>query len=446
LASAGEWVWLHQIGRVTEWTAGGEPSRLTGTYSDVTERKRVENDLRAANQELLRQKQLAEDATRAKSQSLACMSHEIRTPLNGVLGLTELLLKTPLTEDQRLLVQTAHSSGEILMRLLNDILDFSKIEAGKLELEQEPFQIASAVRGAVDLLAVQGRSKGLAINLHIDPGADLTVLGDAARVKQIVGNLLSNAIKFTHQGFVSVRLDVNGDSGSQRSFEITVRDSGIGMPEQTQRRIFNPFAQADLSTAREYGGTGLGLTIVKRLAELMHGAVSVSSVPGSGSTFCVRIPLAVAATAGPALANPGALAPSHHTQWRILVAEDNQTNQLLLRRLLENAGYLVDIAEDGMEALAALRARDYHLVLMDARMPRLDGLAATREIRALSEPKCRVPVIALTANAFAKDRDLCLAAGMDDYVSKPFAGEHLLAKCRDWLLRSTNSLARSAAH
>ncbi len=436
----GQWKWMHYVGKVVEWAPDGAPRRMTGTYRDATARKRGERALRKANEQLIEQKRVAEEATKAKSHFLAFMSHEIRTPMNGVLGLTEMLLRTPLTDEQREMVETIHGSGEMLLTVLNDILDFSKIEAGKLALENAPFDLGSSVRGTVDLFRAQGRAKGLLLETEIECEAERTVIGDSARVKQIVANLLSNALKFTPSGFVRIAVRPK-QVGTNHGFEISVQDTGIGISRDSLDRVFELFAQAETSTTRQFGGTGLGLSIVKRLIELMRGTIRVTSEFGIGSTFVVWLPLEVIAIWQPEPLVPVDARPKRALAGRrILIAEDNVANQLLAQRLLQSAGFDVEIASDGHEALEAVASKHFDLVLMDARMPRVDGFTATRMIRKLPGAPATVPILALTASAFSGDREMCFEAGMNDFLSKPFRGAELVQKCRDWLQLTEDSM------
>ena len=383
----------------------------------------------------------AEAGARAKSQFLAAMSHEIRTPMNAVIGMSTLIRATPLTPEQADYVDTIRTSGELLLTVINDILDFSKIESGKLEFERSPFGVASCVGDAVDLLAAPAAAKGLAIRVEIAPEVPSCVRGDVTRVRQILVNLLSNAVKFTPKGSVVVSVS-SRPSGADETGAVelcfAVRDTGIGIPKDRQDRLFQAFCQAELSTTRHYGGTGLGLAISRRLAEMHGGRMWVKSEPGRGSCFSFTIQ-AEAATLGVAGAD-GAVggagseaapvfdigfALNHPAS--ILVAEDNQVNQKVVRRLLEKLGYTPEIVANGMEALVALRRHPFDLVLMDAEMPELDGVGATRKLRAELSSARQPVVAALTAHALVGDREKFLAAGMDDYLAKPLRAGELAA-------------------
>ncbi|MCE5333104.1 MAG: response regulator [Desulfobacteraceae bacterium] len=390
--------------------------------------------------ELARQ---AEAASRAKSQFLANMSHEIRTPMNGVLGMAELLLLTELTEYQQDLSRTILSSGKTLLRVINDILDFSKIEAGKLELASSDFDLSEVVNSAAMIFSVQARKKGLLFENGFQTDKPVLVRGDPGRLTQILYNLIGNAVKFTERGSIALGARMLSRDSENGLWEFKVRDTGIGIAREAQQHIFESFTQADGTTTRKYGGTGLGLAICRQLCRLMGGDIAVESEPGTGSTFTFTIllgsrdgernPLPAPKPAPPP--EPEERSKEASGRKSVLLAEDNQINQRVAKQMIEKLGFQVDLAANGREVLDSVSLKSYDLILMDCQMPELDGYEATKALRRMeaSENRRRMPIVALTGFAMQGDREMCIQAGMDDYLAKPFDLAELKLVLEKWL-------------
>ena len=415
----------------------GEKTMFTSILRDITERKLIE-------QELKRARDAAMESSRLKSEFLSNMSHEIRTPMNAIIGMTDLLLDTELSAEQRDYAETVKAGAATLLSIINDIFDFSKIDAGKLTVDSIDLDPAAEVQGVLDLLAEQAHAKSLKLELVIPADIPRALEGDAGKIRQVLTNLVGNAVKFTEQGEVSVRLQKQTETDTQVVLYFGVADTGIGIGEEDRNKLFQPFSQVDGSSTRKYGGAGLGLAICQRLVEAMQGAIGCESEPGKGSLFWFTVPLrkkpddstaSIPATSAPPQASP---AQEPQTPLRLLIAEDNSINQKIALRLLDKLGYAADAVSNGKEACEAVRRAAYDIIFMDVQMPEMDGHEATREIRRLTANGQRRPIIiAMTAHAAEADRQQCLEAGMDDYLCKPIRLEDLSAKLDLWTQQKT---------
>jgi PAS domain S-box-containing protein len=395
------------------YTYSFSKGKVGSLFRDITDQKETEKELIAT-------KEAAEAAVEAKAAFLANMSHELRTPMNAVIGFSNLLMDDSLTVDQKDYIERIRNGGEVLLSLINDILDFSKIEKKKAELEHHPLSLRTLADESLDMVAVQAKDKGLDLGVTISYGIPDTIIGDQSRLRQILINLLTNAVKFTDVGGVSLSISSKAMSENKHQILFEVRDTGIGIPQDKIALLFQPFSQVEATMSNHRGGTGLGLAISKRLVELMGGKIWAESEQGKGSTFSFYIDAEVAKsvpTKSEILDQPVENLAEQHPM-KILVAEDVPSNQKVLVEMLKRIGYRADMAADGLEVLQALERQPYDLVLMDVKMPEMDGITAAKEIRRLW-PNNGPKVVAITAYAMEGDREKCLEAGMDDYIAKP---------------------------
>jgi PAS domain S-box-containing protein len=457
LVSAGERLPVEMLSR--EINLGDGQVQVTAVR-DIRERRAAEQsardrqqvtDLRRETEEARERQRIAEEASRAKSAFLAMMSHEIRTPMNAVLGLASTLLDDGLTREQEEAVHAIKTSGDNLLRILNDILDFSRLDAGRMTFEHAPFSPATLTQEMLSVHSPGAVEKGLKLTARQEMGVPDRLIGDAGRIRQILHNLVSNAVKFTRAGEVGVVARCLSRAGDEATIEWTVSDTGIGIEPAKLGSLFDAFVQADSSITRRFGGSGLGLAISKQLTERMGGTIDVASVVGEGSLFTVRLALKIAAEQRDPQTVP---APADLLSQRIegfgrkprlLLAEDNPTNRFVFSRLLRGTDIDVVIAENGLEAVHAAEQSVFDLICMDMSMPEMDGLDATRAIRAGDGPNRRVPIIALTANAFAEDVEACRRAGMDDFLSKPVSKDVLFAAILRTLPAGKEAASRRAA-
>ncbi|MBC9783784.1 PAS domain S-box protein [Heliobacterium chlorum] len=425
------WIRVHIIPLFDD---DGRVTLLNGLIMDITDKKQTEEELRLA-------KEKAEEASRAKSDFLAMMSHEIRTPMNGILGMNDLMLDTALTREQNEYAEAIQESAEVLLNVINDILDYSKVEAGKMELEKIDFDLHTTIRSVIKVFTNKAKDKGLVLSLSISPEADKLLQGDPTRLRQVLFNLVGNAIKFTKSGKVSLTVTVKSKDKDRINIYFEVTDTGIGIEKELLGYLFSPFSQADNSTSRKFGGTGLGLAISKKLVELMGGEIGVTSEIGKGSTFWFTVSF-LTSQSSPAENTFSTDGISSHKNSRslwqtgrpLLLVEDHETNQKLAVALLNKLGLQVDVAKNGMEAIHAVTEKSYALILMDCQMPELDGFETTQIIRDWEFAQHQhIPIIAMTAMAMQGDREKCIRAGMDDYISKPIMIEQLVSVLDRWL-------------
>lgn len=413
----------------TKWNLRQEKMAYTDNLElEVQERTQ---ELESLVKEYKRMKDKAERATAIKSAFLATMSHEIRTPMNGVMGMNSLLLETELDGKQRKLSEMVKKSADSLLRVVNDILDFSKMEAGKMDIEIVSFKTEEIVSEVIQTISFQSKAKGLTIDYSIENEVPDSLLGDPTRLKQLLLNFGSNAVKFTEEGSVVISVSLVEKRGNEHLVKFSVEDTGTGIPKEKIDGIFDPFKQADASTTRKFGGTGLGLTICRQLVNLMKGTVGVESEPGKGSNFWFEVPLCTKTNEPHAEGHSDSDSSESNEcplkEMKVLVADDDKMSQLVVQKFLEKEGISADVVETGSEAIEALKQTSYSAVLMDVQMPDMGGLEATEIIREMEEKTGqRIPVIILTASAMVEDRDNSLEAGADDFITKPIDKSRLI--------------------
>jgi signal transduction histidine kinase/DNA-binding response OmpR family regulator len=440
-----------------DWSARASASSKDELGELVDSFNVMTGKLQETHVELLQAKEAAEQASQAKSGFLATISHEIRTPINGVIGMLKLIKDSQLDTRQQAQVNTAITSARALLSVIEGILDFSKIEAGKIELERINFNLEQVVNSAVLMFTERANEKKLKLEKKIASGIPPHLKGDPSRISQVLINLISNAIKFTAQGSVTVSVSLQGKTENRVRLHFAVTDTGIGITKEQQGRLFKAFTQADSSTTRKYGGTGLGLAICKQIVELMDGEINIKSEAGVGTTFWFVLPFEIGEA--PREEEEFEPAPVAHTgdgnplsKASILVVEDNNINAYVTRELLLRSGYTCNVVGNGQEAVHAFEVNDYDLILMDIQMPVMDGYEATRAIRDKERhrPEQRMPIVALTANAFAGERERCIAAGMDDYLVKPLDPEQMNRTIQRLLrpdrVRAPNQIGREPVH
>lgn len=434
----GEYKWMRTKGRVVQWSDDGKPIRMIGTNEDITDRKLIEEKCKEKCKQLEQLKKEADYANQAKSIFLANMSHEIRTPINGIIGMMQLLELTSLNEEQKRYINRMKESADLLVAIINDILDISKIEAGKIQLDNKPFDLFKTTKNIYNNLLLQGSSKGLEVGFYFDPRINTKVIGDELRLKQVLTNLTNNAVKYTDKGYIILRVELISHDDAYQKVKFIVKDSGIGINDELKDKIFEKFFQGDLSTEKKYIGVGLGLSIAKKLALEMGGDIDYESKEGEGSSFYFECNMKTYVDTPSNASNHSRCTCMHNKEDNagnvktILYVDDNIVDQEVMQGVLSRKGYRLISSYSGKEAIEVLRSNNIDLILMDIQMHGMNGYKVTDMIR--QEFKNRhIPIIAVTAYAMREDRDKCIEAGMDDYISKPFDINQLYSILEKWL-------------